>query len=153
MWSVTPKEASALGLSLPSLPPGTAFPVLSGIAFAPCSCSQLLRHQRGFCSGSALSQPDAVSSLTSSPRAPFTVSLKALLEMKAMVPSFLASYPHFHYCKTHKTKFVAIQANIGDFAIVADTWYTGLGTEVEEKVLRSRHSSFMPLRLLWCSLS
>lgn len=46
--------------------------------------------------------PDAVSLLVSSPWAPFTVSLKALLEMKAMALPLLASHPHFLYCKTSR---------------------------------------------------
>lgn len=47
--------------------------------------------------------PDAVSFLASSSRAPFTASLKALLEMKAMALPLLASHPpHFLYCKTNR---------------------------------------------------
>lgn len=44
---------------------------------------------------------DAVS-LLNGPRAPFTVSLKALLEMKAVALPLLASHLHLLYCKTNK---------------------------------------------------
>lgn len=41
--------------------------------------------------------------------------------MKAMALPLLASHLHIHYCKTNKMKLIAIQANTGDLATVADT--------------------------------
>lgn len=57
------------------------------------------------------------------PRCPL-VSLKAFLEVKvvACLP-WLASHPHFLYCKTNRIRFAAVQANTGDSVIATDAVY------------------------------
>lgn len=62
-------------------------------------------------------------SLPPAPNPIYIVSLKSLLEMKAMALPLLASHPPFPLLQKQidKIKLVAIQANTGDLAIVADT--------------------------------
>ena len=89
------------------------------------------------------------------PQSPiYTVSLKSLLEMEVMAFPLLASHPiSFITKQIDKIKLVAIQANTGDLAIVADLcildsvlkWRRCLSLDTVPRCLLTRS--------LWCSLS